>query len=147
MNRKNNIEHLFNNNNTKSLETNRRLNNSESSSTNGRLRDFQVNFLFGKILTPNPLNCKKCGSKNLRYTKGKACHGIQAWCRGCGASFPVAKVLAPYLQHLVEPDPPPETRVCRYCGKKATVIDADYYSCSGCGAGLLNFNFGGASHE
>lgn len=98
--------------------------------------------LFGKIKSSQPLNCKnpKCGSKNLRYTKGKACHAIQAWCNDCTASFPVAKSLAPHLQHLVEPECPPKKIICKHCGNSAEVIDSQYYQCWNCAGRITKFD-------
>lgn len=55
--------------------------------------------LFGAATTANPLNCKKCGSKNLRYSKGIG-NEIKANCNDCDFGFEVAKAIAPYLQHL-----------------------------------------------
>ncbi|MFB2834089.1 hypothetical protein [Floridanema evergladense] len=94
---------------------------------------------FGNIKSTQPLNCS-CGSKNLRYTKGKSSNGIQAWCRDCGANFPVAKVLATFLEHLVEPEPEPKKVICRECQNSVEVIDSTYYQCWNCGGKILRIN-------
>lgn len=102
----------------------------------------------GNIKTPKPLNCGNCGSKNLKYKQGKKQGSIFAHCQNedCRNVFQVNAKLAPHLQHLVEPDPPPETRVCRYCGKPATVVDEHYYQCRNCGDRLVRFNGEGRSN-
>lgn len=56
--------------------------------------------LFGKIDNQNPLNCKSCGSKNLRYIKSQ---GLTAVCDDCGGSFRVSRAIAPYIEHLAKP--------------------------------------------
>lgn len=103
----------------------------------------------GNIKTRHPLNCGECGSKNLKFYKGTGRHKIKAVCQNqdCNHTFWVAANLAAFLEHLVEPDPPPETRVCRYCGKPATVVDEHYYQCRNCGDRLVQFNFGGEIDE
>lgn len=56
--------------------------------------------LFGKISNQKPLNCKSCGSKNLRYIKNQ---GLKAVCNDCGGKFQVARAIAPFIEHLAKP--------------------------------------------
>lgn len=134
--------HIVTLENTQKNIFNHRLNSIDSNTTQPRSSKWGVNL--GTIKTRHPLNCGKCGSKNLKYRLGKASHAIQARCE-CDHSFPVGKALAPHLQHLIEPLPPPETRICRYCSGKAQVVDEHYYQCRNCGARLVRFNWDSAN--
>ena len=102
----------------------------------------------GTIKTANPLNCGKCGSRNLKYKRGKKQGSLFAHCQNqdCNHAFKVNAKLADHLQHLIEPDPPPEKHPCRQCGRLAEAIDQWYVQCWNCG-GLITRYFGGEVDE